>query len=101
MAPVSGPDGEIGQQALDGFMLATTEQDAHEFEESDGHLGGLDSYVIVIDNSTGETATLEKVENLVRSKKPLFVTGIFSVAMAAQIADTLKKKRGYSGQPGR
>lgn len=91
VAPVSGPDGEIGQQALDGFMLATTEQDAHEFEESDGHLGGLDSYVIVIDNSTGETATIEKVENLVRSKKPLFVTGIFSVAMAAQIADTLKK----------
>lgn len=91
VAPMSGPQVDFGQQALDGFMLATTEQDAHEFEESDGHLGGLDSYVIEIDNSAGEAATIERVENLVRSKKPLFVTGIFSAEMASQIADILKK----------
>ena len=32
--------------ALRGFLLATTEQDAHANEESNGHLGGLDVYIV-------------------------------------------------------
>jgi len=36
-------------QIKQGFMLATTEQDSHPDEESDGHLGGLDVYVTVAD----------------------------------------------------
>lgn len=31
--------------AYDGFRLATRERDGHAGEESDGHLGGLDSYI--------------------------------------------------------
>ena len=31
-----------------GFMLATTQRDSHPDETSDGHLGGLDVYVIVV-----------------------------------------------------
>ncbi len=31
--------------AYDGFRLATRERDGHAAEESDGHLGGLDSYI--------------------------------------------------------
>jgi len=31
--------------AYDGFWLATRERDGHGAEESDGHLGGLDSYI--------------------------------------------------------
>ncbi len=34
---------------VDGFMLATTEQDAHANQESDGHLGGLDVYVTLFE----------------------------------------------------
>ncbi|MFV2033398.1 MAG: hypothetical protein ACC663_12955, partial [Gammaproteobacteria bacterium] len=91
VAPMSGSQSEIGREVLDGFLLATTEEDAHPDESSDGHLGGLDSYVIEIDDSTGEAATIEMVEDMVRSKKPLFVTGVFSAGLASQIADVLKK----------
>ena len=38
-----------GGQIRDGFMLATGERDSHPDQESDGHLGGLDVYVTVID----------------------------------------------------
>lgn len=36
----------ILQDALRGFLLATAERDAHANEESNGHLGGLDVYII-------------------------------------------------------
>lgn len=36
----------ILRDALRGFLLATVEQDGHENEESNGHLGGLDVYII-------------------------------------------------------
>lgn len=91
VAPMSGPQQKFGRQALDGFMLATTEEDAHLDQESDGHLGGLDSYVIEIDSSMGNEVTMEQVENLVRSRKPLFVAGLFSKELASQITDSLRK----------
>ncbi len=35
--------GKVSTQSVyDGFRLATRERDGHDFEESDGHLGGLD-----------------------------------------------------------
>ncbi len=36
-----------GSGAYDGFRLATRERDGHAAEESDGHLGGLDSYIFI------------------------------------------------------
>jgi len=33
----------------EGFMLATTQRDSHPDQESDGHLGGLDVYVNVVE----------------------------------------------------
>ena len=90
VAPMSGSQADVGQQALDGFMLATTEQDAHQFEESDGHLGGLDSYVIKIDSSVNEKTTIDRIEYLLGNKKLLFVAGIFSPEIASQISNRLK-----------
>ncbi len=90
VAPMAGPLAETGQQALDGFMLATTEQDSHAFEESDGHLGGLDSYVIKIDSSVNEKTTVDQIENLLRNNKPLFVAGIFSSELVGEISARLK-----------
>lgn len=49
--PLSGPNAQQGKQFLNGFMLATTERDAHPNQESDGHLGGLDVYVTTIDEN--------------------------------------------------
>lgn len=47
--PLSGTQIELGTQYRDGFFLATTQRDAHLNETSDGHLGGLDSYISIID----------------------------------------------------
>ncbi len=47
------------RELRNGFMLATTERDSHPDEESDGHLGGLDVYVSVIDEQ-GATAGFER-----------------------------------------
>lgn len=63
------PFNEIaGQSALNGFLFAAREQDSHEFEESDGHLGGLDSYVFKVDS----TASLGQLETTIRESAPLF-----------------------------
>ncbi len=57
---LSGEQEEAGRQFRDGFMLATTERDAHANQESDGHLGGLDVYVSLLDvNGIGQDAILE------------------------------------------
>ncbi len=54
---ISPQSGELSQSGLDfrnGFMLATTQRDAHPNEESDGHLGGVDVYVSIVE--AGEDA---------------------------------------------
>ncbi len=99
VAPLSGPRADTGQQALDGFMLATTEQDAHLFEESDGHLGGLDSYVIKIDSSVDDKTTIDRIESLLRNKEPLFIAGVFSPGIADQISDLLKNSEAVLVNP--
>ncbi len=99
VAPLSGPRADTGQQALDGFMLATTEQDAHLFEESDGHLGGLDSYVIRIDSSGNDKTTIDRIENLLSSKKPLFVVGNFSPGFTSHISDLVDNSRAVLVNP--
>jgi ABC-type branched-subunit amino acid transport system substrate-binding protein len=76
IAPLSGENVAQGKQALDGFMLATAEEDAHAFEESDGHLGGLDSYVFTVDSAQEPTAILQQLDNLIKAKKPAFITGV-------------------------
>ena len=65
-----------GKSALNGFMLATREQDSHENEESDGHLGGLDSYIFRVDTMEGEATLLHRLENTIRKSEPLFATGL-------------------------
>ena len=49
VTPPSNAGSVEGRQIREGFMLATTERDSHPDQESDGHLGGLDVYVTVID----------------------------------------------------
>jgi len=99
VAPMSGPEAVSGKQALDGFMLATTEQDAHLFEESDGHLGGLDSYVIRIDSSGNDKTTIDRIENLLKNKQPLFVVGNFSLEFASEISNRLKNSEAILVNP--
>ncbi|MFQ5565385.1 MAG: hypothetical protein ACE5EU_03380 [Paracoccaceae bacterium] len=60
VAPFSGPEASAGQQALDGLRLATRERDGHPDETSDGHLGGLDSYLVPLDSAAGDAAALRR-----------------------------------------
>ena len=57
---VPGPD--RGRQILEGFRLATAERDSHPDQESDGHLGGLDVYVTVIDEQGDGLAALGTID---------------------------------------
>jgi len=99
VAPLSGSRADSGQQALDGFMLATTEQDAHAFEESDGHLGGLDCYVIKIDSAVDEKTTIDRIDSLLRNEEPIFIAGVFSPEIADQISDLLKNSEAILVNP--
>lgn len=65
-----------GQSALNGFLLATREQDSHENEDSDGHLGGLDSYVFRVDSEEGESDLLRQLNNTIGQSNPIFATGL-------------------------
>ena len=65
-----------GKSALNGFLLATREQDSHANEESNGHLGGLDSYIFKVDTMEGEATLLRRLENTIRKSEPLFAAGL-------------------------
>jgi ABC-type branched-subunit amino acid transport system substrate-binding protein len=59
--PLSGSTAENGDEIRKGFLLATTQRDAHADEESDGHLGNLDSYVSVIDANGDVAAEINRI----------------------------------------
>lgn len=90
--PLSGPQLEAGQQALDGFMLATTEEDGHPDETSDGHLGGLDSHLFKVDSGADSTVMLKRLENLIQTREPIFVTGLFTAETIELIEELLKRQ---------
>jgi ABC-type branched-subunit amino acid transport system substrate-binding protein len=90
--PLSGPQLEAGQQALDGFMLATTEEDGHPDETSDGHLGGLDSHLFKVDSGADSTVMLKRLENLVQTREPIFVTGLFTAETSELVEELLKRQ---------
>lgn len=79
----------VGQSSMNGFLLATQEQDGHEYEESNGHLGGLDSYIVRVDTMIGEKAVLRQLEITIQKSEPLFAAGL---DMNAAIRDMLEKQ---------
>ena len=90
--PLTGPQLESGQQALDGFLIATSEEDGHPDETSDGHLGGLDSHVFNIDSATDSSVMLKHIEGLIQTREPIFVTGLFTTETIGLIRGSLKRK---------
>jgi ABC-type branched-subunit amino acid transport system substrate-binding protein len=88
MIPLSGPSAETGRQWLDGFLLATREQDAHPDQHSDGHLGGLDVYVLTVDSAGDASA----IKNLVAADNPEVLTGPAPAALLAEIRQWLVER---------
>ena len=58
---VSKGESVEGSQIRNGFMLATAARDGHPDQESDGHLGGLDVYVHVIDGKGDVAADIGRI----------------------------------------
>ncbi len=92
VAPLSGENAMQGKQSLDGLMLASEEEDAHEFEESDGHLGGLDSYVFTIDSAQDSRVILEQLDALISAQQPAFITGLFNAKTAKLLENAIVGK---------
>ncbi len=76
IAPMSGTNAAIGRHFRDGILLATRERDGHQNEESDGHLGGLDVYIVLIDGGPGRIKVLAEVKEAVRRQQVQFIAGI-------------------------
>jgi len=89
LIPLSGFELESGRHALDGFLLATSERDAHPDEESDGHLGGLDVYILKIDSNQPSEAVLRKIDQLVKREKIHFFTGLIPTELKQTVRDQL------------
>lgn len=85
VAPVSGPEARVGASARDGFMLAARERDGHADEEADGHLGGLDVYLLIIDSGEGTVSVRAKIRALVEGREIEFLTGFIPPGLAADI----------------
>lgn len=85
IAPASGPQAGTGASARNGFMLATRERDGHADEESDGHLGGLDVYLSIVDSGEGRDSVLARIRELVEDRAVEFLTGVVPAELAAGI----------------
>lgn len=59
--PSSSATLEEARQVRQGFMVATAERDSHPDQESDGHLGGLDVYVSVLDDQGDAMAGIRRL----------------------------------------
>jgi hypothetical protein len=64
VVPQSGVQAEAGKQARDGFMFAARERDGHPDETADGHLGGLDVYLRMVDSNGAQDDVLAELRDL-------------------------------------
>ena len=69
--------------AMQAFLLASGERDGHAAEESDGHLGGLDVYVSVVENG-GDFVSLA---NEVMATEPDIVVTLGALAQNSNFSD--------------
>lgn len=75
-----------GQSELKGFLMATRERDAHQDEESDGHLGGLDAYILKVD-SLPEEKLLEQLASTARESEVPFAVGQINDSARGMLED--------------
>ena len=81
--PPSDDASAQGRQILEGFMLATAERDSHPGQDSDGHLGGLDVYVTVIDGTGDVAAEIGRLARIFHDANDCVLLGRSSVSNEA------------------
>jgi len=65
-SPFSGQHAQKGISMKQGFLIASAERDAHPDETADGHLGGLDVYLLSLDTAQSANSlnqTLAQLEH--------------------------------------
>ncbi len=97
---ISQGAGETGDGRFfrDGFMLATTERDGHPNQGSDGHLGGLDVYVSVVDAQGDVQAALSR---LARQGEVVIVAAFGSDQVRSAVQNALADTKTVLLPPGR
>ena len=98
VVPLSGPEAKRGREIRDGFMLATAERDSHPEQHSDGHLGGLDAYVALLD-ANGDA--LAELRSLVDRGEVDIVVGFGPEAERSRLRALLEGTRAILPAPGR
>ncbi len=94
LLPETGPDRQLARQALDGLLLATRERDAHEGETSDGHLGGLDVHISVVDTASGPVSVRTALKQLI-DRDLQIVAGLMAGKLEDLVRETLQDTPAY------
>lgn len=101
LVPLSGAEAAAGREEVNGFKLAASERDGHADEEADGHLGGLDVYLLPVDTNGGRQQALARVRTLVNAPGLQFVTGRIPAEWLADIRKVLQQGPTVLIDPGR
>ena len=91
LAPLSGMDAAAGSEAMNGFRLAAAERDGHPDEEADGHLGGLDVYLLPVDTNGGRAKTLARIKTLIQNPGLQFLGGRIPIEWREEIRRMLRQ----------
>jgi len=91
IAPLSGPEMENGQQALQAMLLAADERDRHPDNASDGHLGGLDVYIRKVNTNQPEAALLSDIQRSVINDDIQFISGLIPDSIRQSVIDQLRE----------
>lgn len=91
LVPLSGAASVIGREAVNGFKLAASERDGHPDEEADGHLGGLDVYLLPVDTSGGRAKALARIRILIHTPGLHFLSGRIPEEWKGELRALLKQ----------
>lgn len=100
LVPLTGEYVDQGRDAVDALLLAADERDGHPDNHADGHLGGLDVYVLKIDTNRDNQASLNDISHMVKTDDIQFITGLIPPKLGEQISLQLKNTTAhYIGTP--
>ncbi|MEE8434721.1 MAG: hypothetical protein V3S64_08035 [bacterium] len=91
LVPLSGMDAAAGKEAVNGFKLAASERDGHPDEEADGHLGGLDVYLLLVDTNGGRAKALTRIRTLIQTPGLHFLSGRIPIKWMGDIRKMLQQ----------
>jgi len=90
LVPLTGENVSQGRDAFDAVLLAADERDRHPDNHADGHLGGLDGYVLKIDTNRDKQEVLKDISQMVKSDDIQFLTGLIPSKISYLVVQQLQ-----------